>query len=1443
MRKFKCASYHALLVIAFVLISSLPSPSVSQGASSSPSRSGDLLCKYDFKEGEGQYTQDASGMGNHAVLGISTDPDKYDPEWGNGIHDPALRFDGVDDHLNCGNGSALQIGSDSFTVESWIHVRENLTDGLGGILNKYDRTSDTGFFLDILTDSRYGGSGDSYGQVMFGMNRGYRNDSWNVAAGHYGNSYTLYDMVVYNDGLFAATSQGDLIEWTRNGWVQRASAYKSTSITSLAVYDGKIFGALAGSSELVRWDGSYWNSVSQQFYDEEVISLEVYNGMLYAGTSPSGMLLEWNRFGAWTQAASQYSYETGVNELCVFNGELYGVTSPTGYLVQWNGRTSWAMKAQHGTGFSTLTVYRGRLFSADSALFEWNGVNTWMPKTSVIPSGMVTSLVVFGGRLLAGTNGGVLYEWNGNDAWVQRAPISGSESMIHSMCAFKGKLYAVTGGYGHLLEWNCGFSVTSDTGLYPGWNHIVAVRDSEAGHLHIYINGELEGTSGPFDPGLFDLNCTTNLMVGQGNQDTFNGLIDRVRIFGRPLGEAEILDDFDFFSMEWRAPLPPTSPDIGSGDLFVNLSWGPPVSLGTHVLEGYRIYRGIAIDNITLYNETTPTVQWFNDTDLSYGVTYHYLVTAYSEAGESLSEDLMEATPKGRPTPPVNLTVRSGDRFVNISWKPPLMNKGSNITGYRIERGLDLNTFFDLMQLGPEKRYYNDTVVDNRQTYYYRIFARNIMGESLPSNNVSAVPKKLPPPVNSLEYTPCDRGADLTWKRSPDPYFHHFNLYRGTRDLISGGLMGRYYNEPDLTNLSFENQDYVIDFDWGENPPIPRMEDNNFSVRWDGYLKASYTGSYTIMIKTDGGVRLWVDNIPVINVWKDGWHESLSASVYLLEGEHQIKIEYYNTKGRAAIKLSWEPPEMEAHTIPTSNLFGYYITYELIQTTPENRFKDEGLQIGRYYYYHVRAVNDAGESAVGNILEVYPVGLPGEPRNLAVTPGDGYINLTWETPAELMGSRIREYKIFRANGTDNVRFYANISGDQLHFNDTDVVNGLDYFYYVTAVNDAGESEPSASLKGIPIGKPTPPRTPKAELYEGGVRITWAVPKFTGGADLVGYNVYRAVNSGNRSFLYWENDFMIQGYIDIDVSGGNNYTYWITALNEVGESGFSENVSIFIPAPVVVDDDDDDDIVEPVKRDRGFPWAFVIFGVIALVVAALVAAFLIVRYRRRSDQSLMIGPVAADTGMPLTPAGIDDTFDIFHPAEQPSQISQAYEEVYTSEMPPEIPDQQPRYYDQQDQYYPQQEYPQDQQQDQYQQQAYDQQQQPYYPQDPQQYYPEQQPRNYDQQEQYYPQQEYPQDYQQDQYQQQGYDHPGQQYYSGDRQEFYPRQEDQKDEYMDPSGQGYSDQEQPPAQEEQPRGPINEFFAAPPPEQLIREEVQEVGGEPRLPQYGEDEEPLE
>lgn len=98
----------------------------------------------------------------------------------------------------------------------------------------------------------------------------------------------------------------------------------------------------------------------------------------------------------------------------------------------------------------------------------------------------------------------------------------------------------------------------------------------------------------------------------------------------------------------------------------------------------------------------------------------------------------------------------------------------------------------------------------------------------------------------------------------------------------------------------------------------------------------------------------------------------------------------------------------------------------------------------------------------------------GEPHNLQASAGDGYVDLEWDVPYTDCGSSITGYKIHRGTSSGYESYLA-VDTPEISHNDTAVTNGQTYHYYVTAVNDAGESSPSNEASAKPYGPPSPPQ--------------------------------------------------------------------------------------------------------------------------------------------------------------------------------------------------------------------------------------------------------------------------------------------------------------------------------------------------------------------------------
>ena len=138
------------------------------------------------------------------------------------------------------------------------------------------------------------------------------------------------------------------------------------------------------------------------------------------------------------------------------------------------------------------------------------------------------------------------------------------------------------------------------------------------------------------------------------------------------------------------------------------------------------------------------------------------------------------------------------------------------------------------------------------------------------------------------------------------------------------GLWGEYFNNRHLEGEPvFQRLDSMIDFKWGTGPPIflndtqveptakkdkdERLNQDNFSVRWTGFIKPSKTGPYSFVVATDDGIRVYLDDQLIIDNWWSHDVEYQYSIQHLAAGKkYKLKLEYYEEIGGARMSFGWQ---------------------------------------------------------------------------------------------------------------------------------------------------------------------------------------------------------------------------------------------------------------------------------------------------------------------------------------------------------------------------------------------------------------------------------------------------------------------------------------------------------------------------------------------------------
>lgn len=123
------------------------------------------------------------------------------------------------------------------------------------------------------------------------------------------------------------------------------------------------------------------------------------------------------------------------------------------------------------------------------------------------------------------------------------------------------------------------------------------------------------------------------------------------------------------------------------------------------------------------------------------------------------------------------------------------------------------------------------------------------------------------------------------------------------------------------------------------SPDGEKIPDDEFSIAWNGSLIPRETGLYEFIVRTENGMRLYVNDreTPLIDAWvRSGPNTEFRATRFLLAGRiYPIKLDWFKFKEpTASVQLSWKTPNSVEEVIPTANLIPDFSPEILIVETP-----------------------------------------------------------------------------------------------------------------------------------------------------------------------------------------------------------------------------------------------------------------------------------------------------------------------------------------------------------------------------------------------------------------------------------------------------------------------------------------------------------------------------
>ena len=556
----------------------------------------------------------------------------------------------------------------------------------------------------------------------------------------------------------------------------------------------------------------------------------------------------------------------------------------------------------------------------------------------------------------------------------------------------------------------------------------------------------------------------------------------------------------------------------------------------------------ISISSINKLISSSTTAQISGLSDYS---PYLIQVSATNALGDgSLSQEIAVGPIFSVPDAPTSLSVSWTGTYQLVSWIAPSNNGGSPIIRYELQRDI-INTFSN-----PIAYAYTTDIASyigniytsiSKNTYYYRIRAINIAGNSSYSSTYSLSTSSPSAPPSAPVTTSLNSSVLLTWKPS-----------------IS------------------DNGDRIISYQ------IEHSASSSFTSSL--MVSAGNTTSATITGLTNGSIRYF--RVRAVNNMGLGAFSNYSSSTPL--APLSVPGAPTNFSSSWTTRTADTYPSISAlstWTDPISN-GGSPIQSFIIETATNTEFTQNVssppidtlsyLQTishpitptgNSVYYIRARAKNLVGTGPNSSTYALSGL-IPSTMLAPIASPGNGLVSLSWSPPSK-NGSIISSYIIDRSTTTNfasvTSNTVTNTSPGVNNVSITGLTNGSTYYFKIKAINITGTGIASAYSSALPSAPTAVPGIPLSFIMSRtsstAASIKYTPPINNGGSAITGYSFQYSTNSGLSS----PTTLSLSGTpIITNISGLSNVVYYnrISAMNSIGSSSYSsiQSTPIFLTNP-------------------------------------------------------------------------------------------------------------------------------------------------------------------------------------------------------------------------------------------------------------------------------------